>query len=50
MNSPEVSKALHKAVSAQSDHYEVYKAAPAGQTVTALRDLLDFSRSAFYPH
>ncbi len=43
MNSPEVSKALHKAVSAQSyDHYEVYKQHLQGRPVTALRDLLDF--------
>lgn len=43
MNSPEVSKALHKAVSDQSyDHYEVYKQHLQGRPVTALRDLLDF--------
>lgn len=44
MNSPEMSKALHKAVAAQKnyDHYEVYKQHLQGRPVTALRDLLDF--------
>lgn len=43
MNSPEMSKALHKAVSKQDyDHYEVYKQQLSGRPVTALRDLLDF--------
>ncbi len=43
MNSPEMSKALHKAVkSKQYDHYELYKQHLQGRPVTALRDLLDF--------
>ena len=43
MNSPEMSKALHKAVkSKQYDHYELYKQQLHGRPVTALRDLLDF--------
>lgn len=43
MNSPEMAKALHKAVdNRQYDHYEVYKRHLAGRPVTALRDLLDF--------
>lgn len=43
MNSPEVSKALHKAVaSKQYDHYELYKKQLQGRPATALRDLLDF--------
>ncbi|MEM8603165.1 MAG: glutamate synthase large subunit, partial [Cyanobacteria bacterium P01_H01_bin.121] len=44
MNSPEMSKALHKAVGAQGnyDHYNVYKQYLSGRPVTALRDLLDF--------
>ncbi|MEI6442207.1 MAG: glutamate synthase large subunit [Nostocales cyanobacterium ELA583] len=42
-NSPELAKALHKAVnSKQYDHYEVYKQHLQGRPVTALRDLLDF--------
>jgi len=42
MNSPEVSKSLHKAVSTQNyDHYEIYNTRRADQT--ALRDLLDFN-------
>jgi glutamate synthase (ferredoxin) len=43
MNSPEMAKALHKAVdSKQYDHYEVYQKSLEGRPVTALRDLLDF--------
>ena len=43
MNSPEMSKALHKAVSSQEyDHYELYKQHLQGRPATALRDLLDF--------
>ena len=53
MNSPELSKALHKAVtlfkggeqslSTAYEHYEVYKRHLQGRPVTALRDLLDFN-------
>ncbi|MTJ07035.1 glutamate synthase-related protein [Anabaena sp. UHCC 0204] len=43
MNSPELAKALHKAVNGkQYDHYEVYKQHLQDRPVTALRDLLDF--------
>ena len=43
MNSPEMAKALHKAVSTRNyDHYDVYKQYLQGRPVTALRDLLDF--------
>ncbi|AFZ00551.1 glutamate synthase large subunit [Calothrix sp. PCC 6303] len=43
MNSPELAKALHKAVNGkQYDHYEVYKKHLRDRPVTALRDLLDF--------
>lgn len=43
MNSPELAKALHKAVdSTHYDHYEVYKKHLENRPVTALRDLLDF--------
>ncbi len=43
MNSPEMAKALHKAVGSQQyDHYEVYKQYLQGRPVTALRDLLIF--------
>lgn len=43
MNSPEMSKALHKAVESQQyDHYELYKQYLQGRPATALRDLLDF--------
>jgi glutamate synthase (ferredoxin) len=43
MNSPEMSKALHKAVaSKQYDHYQVYQEYLQGRPATALRDLLDF--------
>ncbi|MGH8002377.1 MAG: glutamate synthase central domain-containing protein, partial [Brasilonema sp.] len=43
MNSPELAKALHKAVDGKKyDHYEVYKKYLANRPLTALRDLLDF--------
>jgi glutamate synthase (ferredoxin) len=43
MNSPEMSKALHKAVESKNyDHYELYKQHLQGRPATALRDLLDF--------
>ncbi len=43
MNSPELAKALHKAVDGKKyDHYEVYKKHLQDRPVTALRDLLDF--------
>ncbi|AFZ35834.1 Glutamate synthase (ferredoxin) [Stanieria cyanosphaera PCC 7437] len=43
MNSPEVAKALHKAVETkQYDHYELYKKQLSGRPATALRDLLDY--------
>ena len=43
MNSPEMSKALHKAVASKDyDHYELYKQHLQGRPATALRDLLDF--------
>ncbi|WP_396134916.1 glutamate synthase large subunit, partial [Chamaesiphon sp. OTE_8_metabat_110] len=47
MNSPQLAKALHKAVDAYAtqegyDHYEVYKKHIQERPVTALRDLLDF--------
>ncbi|MBD2465324.1 glutamate synthase large subunit [Oscillatoria sp. FACHB-1407] len=43
MNSPEMAKALHKAVASKSyDHYEVYMNQLEHRPVTALRDLLDF--------
>ncbi len=43
MNSPELAKALHKAVDGKKyDHYEVYQQHLHGRPVTALRDLLDF--------
>ncbi|MEH2280759.1 MAG: glutamate synthase large subunit [Nostoc sp.] len=42
-NSPEMVKALHKALDGKNyDHYEVYKKHLQGRPVTALRDLLDF--------
>lgn len=42
MNSPEMAKALHKAVADQHyDHYEVYQNYIKSRPVTALRDLLD---------
>ncbi|MBW4630705.1 MAG: glutamate synthase large subunit [Iphinoe sp. HA4291-MV1] len=43
MNSPELAKALHKAVDGTHyDHYEVYKKHLQNRPLTALRDLLDF--------
>jgi glutamate synthase (ferredoxin) len=43
MNNPEMAKALHKAVTAQSyDHYAIYKQQLENRPVTALRDLLEF--------
>lgn len=49
MNSPEMTKALHKAVDAYKsdektayDHYGVYQSYLQGRPATALRDLLDF--------
>lgn len=44
MNSPEMAKALHKAVAqpAGYDHYQVYQQQLEHRPVTALRDLLDF--------
>ncbi|MBV8886476.1 MAG: glutamate synthase large subunit, partial [Chroococcidiopsidaceae cyanobacterium CP_BM_RX_35] len=43
MNSPELAKALHKAVAERKyDHYEAYKRYLQGRPVTALRDLLEF--------
>ncbi|MBD2068577.1 glutamate synthase subunit alpha [Leptolyngbya sp. FACHB-671] len=43
MNSPEMAKALHKAVGAMNyDHYEVYQKSLEQRPLTALRDLLDF--------
>ncbi|MDZ8079906.1 MAG: glutamate synthase large subunit [Nostoc sp. DcaGUA01] len=43
MNSPEMVKALHKALDGKNyDHYEVYKKHLQGRPVSALRDLLDF--------
>jgi glutamate synthase (ferredoxin) len=48
MNSPEMAKSLHKAVSAYGkqegyDHYELYRQYLLERPVTALRDLLDFN-------
>jgi len=43
MGSPEMAKALHKAVKGEGyDHYEVYKRYLENRPATALRDLLDF--------
>ncbi len=43
MNSPEMSKALHKAVAAGNyDHYQLYQQLFEQRSPTALRDLLDF--------
>ncbi len=43
MNSPEMSKSLHKAVADRNyDHYEVYQKYLEERPLTALRDLLDF--------
>ncbi|MHC5939034.1 glutamate synthase-related protein [Nostoc sp.] len=48
MNSPELVKALHKALDGKNyDHYEVYKKHLQGRPVTALRDLLDFQGDAY---
>ncbi len=42
MNSPEMSKYLHKAVATKSvEHYELYKQTLENRPITALRDLLD---------
>lgn len=47
MNSPEMVKALHKALDGKNyDHYEVYKKHLEGRPVTALRDLLNFQGDA----
>ncbi|MHC5597142.1 MAG: glutamate synthase-related protein, partial [Nostoc sp.] len=47
MNSPEMVRALHKALDGKNyDHYEVYKKHLQGRPVTALRDLLDFQGDA----
>jgi glutamate synthase (ferredoxin) len=44
MNSPEMVKALHKALDGKKyDHYEVYKKYLQDRPVTALRDLLDLA-------
>jgi glutamate synthase (ferredoxin) len=48
MNSPEMAKALHKAVAAHFqgegyDHYETYRQILQQRPVTALRDLLEFN-------
>jgi glutamate synthase (ferredoxin) len=44
MNSPEMAKALHKAVEGKEyDHYQVYIKYLEERPATALRDLLDFS-------
>ncbi|MGK7874248.1 MAG: glutamate synthase-related protein [Xenococcaceae cyanobacterium] len=44
MNSPEMAKALHKAVTDKNyDHYEVYEEYLKGRPATALRDLLEFN-------
>ncbi len=44
MNSPDMAKALHKAVAGKEyDHYEVYKQYLENRPPTALRDLLDFN-------
>ena len=43
MNSPEMSKALHKAVKTKEyNHYDLYKQYLQDRPATALRDLLDF--------
>jgi glutamate synthase (ferredoxin) len=43
MNSPEIAKALHKAVeNKQYDYYELYKTQIQNRPITALRDLLEF--------
>ena len=44
MNSPELTKILHKAIDGKKyDHYEVYKNHLQSRPATALRDLLDFA-------
>jgi glutamate synthase (ferredoxin) len=44
MNSPEMAKALHKAVETRNyDHYQSYMQYLEGRPVTALRDLLDLN-------
>jgi glutamate synthase (ferredoxin) len=44
MNSPEMAKALHKAVAGEGyDHYEIYRQQLQSRTPTALRDLLEFN-------
>ncbi len=44
MNSPEMAKALHKAVAGEGyDHYEIYRKQLQNRTPTALRDLLEFT-------
>ena len=44
MNSPEMAKALHKAVETRNyDHYQVYMQYLENRPVTALRDLLDLN-------
>ncbi|MGB6295756.1 MAG: glutamate synthase-related protein, partial [Rivularia sp. (in: cyanobacteria)] len=43
MNSPEMAKALHRAVESKNyDHYKVYQQHLQGRPITALRDLLEF--------
>jgi glutamate synthase (ferredoxin) len=43
VNSPEMAKALHKAVAGHGyDHYEIYRTQLQSRTPTALRDLLEF--------
>ncbi|MDY6783064.1 MAG: glutamate synthase large subunit [Cyanobacteriota bacterium] len=43
MNSPEMAKALHKAVAGRDyDHYSIYQQYLSGRKTTALRDLLEF--------
>lgn len=43
MNSPEMAKALHRAVAGEGyDHYEVYRQQLQNRPPTALRDLLEF--------
>ncbi|MEB3826786.1 glutamate synthase large subunit [Phormidium sp. CCY1219] len=58
MNSPEMAKALHKAVGAKNgapkasesyDHYQVYKTYLWERPATALRDLLDFNLEGVTP-
>lgn len=45
MNSPEMAKALHKAVAGDGyDHYEIYRTQLQNRTPTALRDLLEFKK------